>query len=86
MFRNEFGKRIEAILKGMGVTAQVNNAKTKAAAAANAAQADKIKADSDAKLTEVFLEAFKKFEATESPDGPTWKELITSGRVSGIEP
>ena len=84
MFRNDFGKRIEKILEGKNITANLKAAKEKAAESED--EADEIKASADAEATKVFMEAFKEFEVQKAPAGPTWKALITKGEIEGIKP
>jgi len=78
-FRNAFGKELDKHLKGKELTPRLEKAKE---LSSDDPQRDKIIES----VTKDFLESLEKVEATKSPAGPTYGELLKSGRLDGVKP
>jgi hypothetical protein len=85
-FRNGFGKRLEALLKGTNVTKTYYDAKAKTEKAANPAQADAIRDAAKQAITAEFIKALAKLEKTKAPDGQPWPAYIKAGKIPSTKP
>ena len=74
--RNEFGEALHGLLAEKNASQRIKDAKKAGADA---------RKKMNAEVTVEFLEALTDVEKMESPDGPSWGELLRDGKMEGVK-